>query len=189
MGEPRVSTTDPEVRVIKMPDGGFRPAYNLQFATDVENQVIVGVDVTTQGTDYGQAPLMVEQIVERTGRQPEAYLMDGSFPCLEDVTTLEQAGIPVYAPVRPPRTETSGRDRFDPRPGDSPEVVVWRARMKTVEAKEIYKERAATSECVNARARQHGLTHLLVRGTQKVLSVLLLLAVSHNLLRWIALRS
>ena len=49
--EPRVSTTDPEARVMKMPDGGFRPAYNLQFATDVGSQVIVGVGVTTEGSD------------------------------------------------------------------------------------------------------------------------------------------
>lgn len=187
--EPRVSTTDPEARVMKMPDGGFRPAYNLEMATDVDSQVIVGVDVVTKGSDYGQAVPMVEQIVERTGRQPEAYLMDGSFPTREDVTTLEKVGIPVYAPVRPPRTETSGRGRFEPRPDDSPEVVAWRERMETDEAKEIYKERAATSECVNAQARQHGLTRLLVRGTDKVLSVLLLAAVTHNLLRWIALQS
>jgi hypothetical protein len=187
--EPRVSTTDPEARVMKMPDGGFRPAYNLELATDVDSQVIVGVDVVTQGSDYGQAPRMVEQVVERSGRQPEAYLMDGSFPTRADITTLESAGITAYAPVRPPRTEMSGRGRFEPRPDDPPEVVAWRERMETDEAKAIYKERAATSERVNARARQHGLTQLLVRGTDKALSVLFLLAISHNLLRWIALRS
>jgi len=187
--EPRVSTTDPEARVMKMPDGGFRPAYNLELATDVDSQVIVGVDVVTQGSDYGQASRMVEQVVERSGRQPEAYLIDGSFPTRADITTLERAGITAYAPVRPPRTETSGRGRFEPRPDDPPEVVAWRERMETDEAKAIYKERAATSECVNARARQHGLTQLLVRGTNKALSVLLLLAISHNLLRWIALGS
>lgn len=187
--EPRVSTTDPEARVMKMPDGGFRPAYNLELATDVDSQVIVGVDVVTQGSDYGQAPRMVEQVVERSGRQPEAYLMDGSFPSRADITALESAGITAYAPVRPPRTETSGRGRFEPRSDDSPEVVAWRERMETDEAKAIYKERAATSECVNARVRQHGLTQLLVRGTDKALSVLFLLAISHNLLRLIALRS
>src|SRR3990172_3825796 len=75
--EPRVSTTDPEARVMKMPDGGFRPAYNLQFATDVGSQVIVGVGVTTEGSDGGQAVPMVEQITERTDEKPDNYLMDG----------------------------------------------------------------------------------------------------------------
>jgi hypothetical protein len=29
----RCSTTDPDATVMKMPDGGFRPAYNVQFST------------------------------------------------------------------------------------------------------------------------------------------------------------
>ena len=31
--EARASTTDAEARVMKMGDGGFRPAFNVQFAT------------------------------------------------------------------------------------------------------------------------------------------------------------
>ena len=187
VSEARVSTTDPEARVMKMPDGGFRPAYNLQLATDEGSQVIVGVAVDTTGSDGGQAPPVLEQVVGRTGRLPEAYLMDGSFARREDITALERRGVTVYAPTRSPRTTTSGRTKADPRPDDTPEVARWRKRMETEEAKEIYKERAATSECVNAHARRHSLTQLLVRGTRNVLSVLLLVAITHNLLRWIAL--
>jgi len=187
VSEARVSTTDPEARVMKMPDGGFRPAYNLQLATDEDSQVIVGVAVDTTGNDGGQAPPVLEQVVGRTGRLPEAYLMDGSFARREDVTALERRGVTVYAPTRSPRTTTSGRTKADPRPDDTPEVARWRKRMETEEAKEIYKGRAATSECVNAHARRHSLTQLLVRGTRNVLSVLLLVAITHNLLRWIAL--
>lgn len=65
--EARSSTTDPEARIMKMADGGFRPAYNVQFATDGEHGVIVGVAVTNAGTDAAQAPPVVEQIRERTG--------------------------------------------------------------------------------------------------------------------------
>jgi transposase len=187
VSEARVSTTDPEARVMKMPDGGFRPAYNLQLATDEHSQVIVGVAVDTTGSDGGQAPPVLEQVVGRTGRLPQAYLMDGSFARREDVTALERRGVTVYAPTRSPRTTTSGRTKADPRPDDTPEVARWRERMETEEAKEIYKGRAATSECVNAHARRHSLTQLLVRGTRNVLSVLLLVAITHNLLRWIAL--
>ena len=32
----RVSTTDPDARVMKMGDGGFRPAFNVQFATTTD---------------------------------------------------------------------------------------------------------------------------------------------------------
>jgi transposase len=185
--EARVSTTDPESRVMKMPDGGFRPAYNLQMATDEDSQVIVGVGVDATGSDGGQAPRVLEQVVRRTGRLPGAYLMDGGFAKREDVTALERRGVTVYAPTRSPRTTTSGRTKAEPRRDDTPEVARWRERMETEEAKEIYKGRAATSECVNARARRYSLTQLLVRGTDKVLSVLLLVAITHNLLRWIAL--
>jgi transposase len=187
VSEARVSTTDPEARVMKMPDGGFRPAYNLQMATDEDSQVIVAVAVDTTGNDGGQAPPGLEQVVQRTGRRPEAYLMDGGYARRDDVTALERCGVTVYAPTRSPRTTTSGRTKGSPRRDDTPEGVRWRERMETEQAKEIYKGRAATSECVNAHARRHGLTHLLVRGTSKVLSVLLLVAITHNLLRWVAL--
>ena len=187
VSEARVSTTDPECRVMKMADGGFRPAYNLQLATDEDSQVIVAVAVDTTGSDGGQAPAGLEQIERRTGRLPEAYLMDGNFAKREDVTALERRGVTVYAPTRSPRTTTSGRTKAEPRWDDTPEVAAWRQRMETDEAKKIYKGRAATSECVNAHARRHSLTQLLVRGVDKVRSVLLLVAITHNLLRWMAL--
>jgi len=188
VSEARVSTSDPESRVMKMPDGGFRPAYNLQIVTtDEDSQVIVGVAVDTTGNDGGQAPSGLEQVVRRTSRLPEAYLIDGSFARREDITTLERRGVTVYAPTRSPRTPTSGRTKAEPRRDDTPEVARWRERMETEEAKEIHKGRAATSECVNAHARRHSLTQLLIRGTDKVLSVLLLVAITQNLLRWIAL--
>jgi transposase len=187
VSEARVSTTDPECRVMKMADGGFRPAYNLQLATDEDSQVIVAVAVDTTGSDGGQAPAGLEQIERRTGRLPEAYLIDGNFAKREDVTALERRGVTVYAPTRSPRTTTSGRTKAEPRRDDTPQVAAWRQRMETDEAKKIYKRRAATSECVNAHARRHSLMQLLVRGADKVRSVLLLVAITHNLLRWMAL--
>jgi transposase len=185
--EPRVSTTDPDAHVMKMPDGGFRPAFNLEVASDVDSQVIVGVGVVTTGSDGGQALPMAEQVQKRTGVNPEAYLVDGGFASRGDITALEQKDIVVYAPTRLPRTTTSGRTQADPRPDDTPEVANWRQRMQTEEAKKVYKERAATAECVNAHLRRYDVRQLPVRGTAKVLSVLLLAAIAHNLLRWIAL--
>ena len=187
VSEPRVSTTDCEAKVMKMPDGGFRPAYNLQFATDVDSQVITAVSVVTEGSDGGQAAPLEEQTHRRAARSPEGYLMDGGFATREDITTLGRRGIVVYAPTREPRTRTSGRKRADPRRDDTPEVAAWRARMDSDEAQKIYRERAATAECVNAHARRYGLRQLLVRGSHKVLSVLLLTAIAHDILRWIAL--
>jgi transposase len=187
--EPRVSTTDPEARVMHMPDGGFRPAYNVQLATDANSQVIVGVSISTRGTDQGEALPMAKEVVKRTGRQPAEYLVDGGYVKRDDFTSLERDGTTVYAPLRPPRTVTSGRDASTPRADDSPEVKAWRTRMDTDEGHAIYRQRAATAECVNAHARRHGVLQFGVRGVNKVLSVMLLVAITHNLLRWFALDS
>lgn len=183
---PRTSTTDPQARVMKMPDGGFRPAYNVELATDKAKGVIVGVAVTAEGTDAGQALPMEEQVVKRTGQHPGAYLMDGGFATQENITTLEERGVTVYAPVRLPRNKPEG-ERYQPRYGDSPQVVRWRQRMATQEAKAVYKERGSTAEWANAQVRQHGVSQFRVRGLVKVTTVMLLVAVAHNLLRWTAL--
>ncbi len=185
----RVSTTDAEVRVMKMADGGYRPAYNVQLATDVENGVIVGAAVVNRGTDSGQGEIMEAQVKERSGVHPGAYLIDGGFAQRDTITTLTQRKIEVYAPVRQPRTTTSGRERSSSRNDDSKEVVAWRQRMETEEAKSIYKLRASTAEWTNAQVRSHGLSQFTVRGLGKVLNVVLLVAIAHNLLRWLVLAS
>lgn len=186
ISDPRVSATDPDARVMKMPDGGFRPAFNVELATDADSGMIVGVTVINQGSDANQATPMEAQIVERTGLRPTVMLVDGGFAQREEITLLSQRGVDVYAPTRPPRTTTSGRTQDMARPDDSPEVVAWRAKMETQTAKTIYRRRAATAEWTNAQVRHHGLTSFSVRGLTKVCTVALLIAVTHNLLRWIA---
>ncbi len=180
----RVSTTDPEARVMKMPDGGFRPAYNVQFATATGSQVIVGVDATNVGSDQGQLAPMVAQVETRHEHPPGAMLVDGGFAKREDIEAVSPRTT-VYAPVQTPKDPT--RAPHAPRPGDSPAVAAWRARMGTPEAQAIYKERAATAECVNAQARNRGLRQLLVRGLPKVRVIALWYALAHNLMRAVAL--
>jgi transposase len=182
--EPRLSTTDPDARVMKMADGGYRPAYNAQFATDATHGVIVGVAVTSSGTDAHQAPPMLSQIERRTGRKPEGYLIDGGFAIREAITTLAQQGVTPYAPVRKPRWKPE-EERYQTRYGDSPAVVAWRQRMATEEGKSTYRLRGATAEWTNAQVRQHGLSDFTVRGIPKVFTIGLLIAVAHNLLRWL----
>lgn len=181
--EPRTSTTDPEARVMKMPDGGFRPAYNVELATDRARGIIVGVAVTAEGTDARQALPMEQQVVQRTGKQPKSYLMDGGFVTREAITALEGNEITVYAPVRLPRNRPE-EERYQPHYEDTPEVAQWRQRMDTDEAKVVYRQRGATAEWANAQVRQHGVSHFTVRGLVKVTTVMLLVAVAHNLLRW-----
>jgi hypothetical protein len=59
--EPRASTTDPEVRVMKMADGGYRPAYNVQVVSAAVEQIVVAVEPVTVGSDRGLMRPMLEK--------------------------------------------------------------------------------------------------------------------------------
>jgi len=188
-GEARTSTTDPEARVMKMADGGFRPAYNGEFATDTETTIILGLDAVNVGSDMGQLLPMLDQLEKRLGSLPKEVLVDGGFPSAKTIDEAEARGITLYAPVPRPRGTDTKRDRYEPVAGDSPAKVSWRKRMATEEAQAIYRLRAATAELVNARLRRYGLAALTVRGLEKVRAMLLLSALTHNLFRAEVLRA
>ena len=178
----RVSTTDPDARVMKMADGGYRPAYNVHFATDVDSRVIVGVRTLNSGADQSHLGPMLDAIVQRLGRLPQAQLLDGGFVTKTEITAAEARQVTVYAPPM----QRAGRTRRPDAPvdGDSPAVAAWRARMTTEEAKTIYKARGATAEWVNADARTHRtLGPVRVRGLGKVHTWVLWVALAHNMLR------
>jgi transposase len=181
----RVSTTDVEARVMKMADGGFRPAYNGQFSVDTKTQIVVGVEVSNSGSDQGQLVPMLQQLQTRYGKIPEETLVDGGFASLKDIEKGSELGTVIYAPVAKPKDKA--RDPYVPLATDSPSVAQWRQRMGTPEAKEVYKQRASTVECVNAQARNRGLQRLLVRGLSKARAVLLWYAIAHNLVRSLSL--
>lgn len=180
----RASMTDAEATVMKMGDGGFRPAYNPQLASDADSLVIVGVDVVTVGSDQAQMMPMVEQVSERCGRAPDTWLVDGGYVGHEQVDRASLSTV-VYGPVPAPKDKTV--DPHQAKAGDSEAVAAWRERMGTDEAKTIYKRRAATAECVNAQSRNRGLQQFKVRGLAKVKCVMLLFALAHNLMRMVSL--
>ena len=183
----RVSTTDPTARVMKMADGGFRPAYNVQLATDAPTQIITGLDVVNSGGDQGKMAPMVEQHQERYGQRPDEVLVDGGFTKKEDITNVTAHGTTVYAPVQ--KSKKEDLDPHTPRQTDTAAVAEWRKRMATPEAQEIYQQRAATAECVNAIARNRGLGQFRVRGQPKVRAVILWYVLAHHLMRAAALRA
>lgn len=186
--EPRASTTDHEARVMKMADGGFRPAYNVQLATDVDARIIVGVDVTNEGSDARQLVPMLDQVERRTNRRPKRVLVDGGFGTLASIDAAEKRRIEVYAPVPVARKE--GVDPHVRKRDDTDETARWRARMKSEDAKALYKWRAATAETVNADLRcWRGLDRFRVRGQRKVRAVALMAALTHNILRAEVLRA
>jgi transposase len=185
----RASTTDPEATIMKMADGGFRPAYNVQLNTDTETKIIVGLEVTTEGSDAGQMPPMVEQVQERYEQTPDEVLVDGGFTKHEDIEAVSrpEVGCTVYAPV--PRSRNPNIDEHAPHRRDSDIIAEWRQRMGTPEAQTIYHERAATAEWVNAEARIHGLQQFPVRGQTKIKAIMLWYILALNLLRTVILRA
>lgn len=180
-GALRTSTTDADARVMKMPDGGFRPAYNLQLgvvgAPEGGPRTIVGVTVTNQGTDAGLAGPMLQQVQRRTGLQPEALLADGGYASLQDVKGCAQRG------VRPVVSVPQRMQRPGAQADTTPAVGEWRARMDSPQGKAEYRPRAGLVECVNGqlKGRLH-LTQVRVRGLHKVGCLALVAALTHNLL-------
>ena len=181
--EPRASTTDAEARAMKLADGGFRPAYNMQIVSAPKGQVIVAVDIDTTGSDRGLARPALEGLAA-AGRTPADYLVDGGFTKNEDIEWAHQSGVKLWCP---PVQSKHGSDPYAPRADDKPGVANWRRRMASEPGKALYKERAK-AECANAWARRMGLTRLLVRGKDKARAVLLWFALAHNMLRAFALR-
>ena len=183
--EPRASTTDADARVMKMPDGGFRPAVNVQVATDTASRAIVGVAVTNLGVDTGQAEPMRQQVQARAGRTVHEHLIDGGYLVHGEVERAHDQAVTLYVPPKPPRNRGERGSEYDPRPTDSDVLRDWRARMGSDGGKAIYKERAATSETVHADLKAHrGLVQLTVRGLAKAQCVALWSALAYNLMHF-----
>ena len=177
--EPRASTTDPEARIMKMADGGYRPAYNCQIGTVAKGQIVVGFEATTVGSDRGLMPPMVTQIERRHGRKPRRYLIDGGFNKNDDIEWTAGIGVNVYGP---PIRSKHNTDPYAPRRDDGPGVAAWRRRMKSPHGKAVYKRRSM-GECINARFRQWNLHQFVVRGRLKVQTVLSMFALANNILQ------
>lgn len=179
--EPRVSTTDPDSRVMKMADGGFRPAFNAQLAVDADTQLIAAVALTNSGSDMGQMSPLHQDVQQRYGTTPDHWLADGGFTKLQAIDELTERGTQPVLP--PPRSRNPTIDPLAPKSTDSPAQAQWRAFMASDFAKELYIQRGATVECANAQLRRRGLTRLNVRGLLKARAVLLWHALAHNLMR------
>ena len=182
----RVSTTDPDARRMKMPNGGFNPAVNVQLATDTASRAVLGVEVTNEGADsVGLSAPMRQQVEERTGQQVEQHLMDGGYLRKDDIEQAHQQRVELFVPPKLAKNPNNRGRELEPKHGDSDAVLAWKQRMASEEGKEIYKQRAATSETVNADLRSYrGLTQFTVRGLSKIKCVALWCALAYNILHF-----
>ena len=183
--EPRASTTDADARVMKMADGGFRPAYNVQVTSAAGQQIVVDTKVCNTGSDRGLMRPMLERQRTRPGGLPKDHLVDGGFGSAEDIEWAHAEGVEVFCP---PTQSKHGTDPYLPRRGDGPGVLAWRARMASEAGKARYKPRSIC-ECIHARWRNWDLRQLTVRGIEKVRAVVLWYALTNNILQGNRLRS
>lgn len=179
----RASTTDAEARVMKMADGGFRPAYNVQLATAGSElggpRTIVGVRVTNVGSDMSAITPMLDDIERRVDALPKVLLADANHGAHDGIRDAAARGVELLVAVpefsRNPTSDHAATDEA---------IVAWRARMETEEAKKLYRARASLCELMNAHLRtHHGVDQFLVRGLAKITSVVLLGAIASNVLQ------
>lgn len=183
-GKPRASKTDPQARRMKMPDGGLRPALNVQLASDGDAQLVIAVEVTSQGSDSGLMKPMYDDVCTRYSVTPAAYLVDGGYGKKDDVTHVEQQRTQVYSPLYGEEKQLAqGQDPYAPRRGESPQMTEYRARMGTEEGKATYRRRAAIAEFPHAECRNRGLRQFQVRGLAKAQAQTLWHVLAHNFLR------
>ncbi len=184
--QPRVSTTDADTRVMKMANGGYSPAANVQLATDTESRAILGVEVSNESSDSaGLSEPMRQQVEQRTGGNVDQHLVDGGYLRMEDIVQAHQQGVELFVPPKPARNPENRGHELEPKPSDSEAIRAWKQRMASEEGKKIYQQRAATSETVNADLRTYrGLAPLTVRGLEKIKCVTLWCAVAYNLMHF-----
>jgi transposase len=182
----RVSTSDPEARVMKMPNGGYNPAVNVQLATDTQSRAIVGVEVSPEGSDSsGLSEPMRQQVEQRSGGKVEQHLLDGGYLRMEDIERGHAQGVELFLPPKPARKEENRGRELEAKPGDSAALRAWKQRMASETGQQIYKQRAATSETVNADLRSYrGLTPITVRGLNKIRCVALWCALAYNVMHF-----
>ena len=91
--EARVSMTDPEARIMKQPDGGYAPAYNLQLSTDAACDIIVGAGVSQRSDDFKELVPALERIEENIGKKPTQVVADGGFTSRENILAMEARAV------------------------------------------------------------------------------------------------
>jgi transposase len=95
----RVSTTDPEARIMQQPGGGFAPGYNVQISTDAKATVIVGVGVSQAANDTGELVPALERIEANLGEGPQQVVVDSGFINQGTIRAMETQGIDLIGPM------------------------------------------------------------------------------------------
>jgi transposase len=89
----RARITAPEARIMKQPDGGYAPRYNVQISTEASHKVMVGVGLSQNSSDYGELVGGVQRVKDNCQASPAQVVADGGFTSRENLLALAAAGI------------------------------------------------------------------------------------------------
>jgi transposase len=94
----RVSTSDPEARVMKQPGGGYAPSYNVQIDTDAKNGVVVAVGVVQAGNDFEQLEPGIDRVQDNLKETPKEVVTDGGYVSKDTIVAMKDRAIEYIAP-------------------------------------------------------------------------------------------
>jgi transposase len=174
----RVSTTDPEARIVAFSYGERRPGYSLQVTGDPTTLVAVGLSVH-DSVDPGQVEPALDQVEARYAMRPTRFLADAGFCSKQDIAAAHARGVEAIIP-----SNNEGRlgdlAYATTRKNHLTGMAAWRERMVKPEIKALYRLRCQI-ECVFAHLRNRGLRFLHVRGKEKVRGEALIHLLAHNM--------
>ena len=95
----RVSTTDPEARVMLHAKGAYGPGYNVQLSTDAEAKIIVGVGVTQAPTDAAELEPAVDRVEANLGEKPKQMVVDAGFTNQATMEAMAEKHVDLIGPL------------------------------------------------------------------------------------------
>jgi transposase len=107
----RVSTTEPEARIMKQSDGGFAPSFNVQLTTETKAGAIAAAEVTTACGDSGQLMPAMDRVEKQLGRLPGQAVADGGFTTRATIEAAAERGIDFFGSMGDGKAQSEGQLR------------------------------------------------------------------------------
>jgi transposase len=104
----RVSTSDPDARIMKEANGGFAPNYNAQLVTDAEAGMVVEAHLSQSSSDAESLQDGLQHVEEQFQQKPGQVLTDGGYVSKSNIVQMEAQQIDWYAPPADNEARTRG---------------------------------------------------------------------------------
>jgi len=181
--QPLVSLSDPGARRMRMADGSVHLAWNVAVATAAG--FMVAIEPTERRNDTGLAAGLIGRIKARFGVAPKRLLADARAMTVAEIAAFAASDpeLEVYSPPEEQRgeiTPAGARNRRSQLKAEPGAVRRWRERMASAAGQAVYRRRKLT-EHPHAWMKNRGFGRMFVHGIEKVRSVCLMQAITHNL--------